>query len=242
MYAILSALEKEAECFIEKTSIKTIDIWNNYKFVVGTFAGQDCVIGYTGIGKVNASVVVSHLIEKYNPLGVFYTGIAGALRRDLNIGDVVIAQDSMQWDVDITPFGFEIGELPSEASPSGENIRTDNIRFYKTEQKLLDKAFRWKPGGFNVTQGIIITGDSFFTTSLRFDKTDLIQELNCDAVDMEGAAAGAACRIHNVPFFLARVISDTMSGTKPKRFKHFMKVSSCKMADLVETILHFDST
>ena len=237
MYAILTALESELECFIEKTSIKAIDIWNNYKFVVGVFAGQDCVIGYTGIGKVNASVVVSHIIEKYKPQSFFYTGIAGALRSDLNIGDVVIAGDSMQWDVNLTAFGFKIGELPSIVSPSGENKKTDNIRFYKTEQKLLEKALKWNPGGFKVTQGRIITGDSFFTTILRDYKADLIQELDCSAVDMEGAAAGAACKIYNTPFFLARVISDTTEGKTPKRFKVFMNDASRKMSELVEHIL-----
>lgn len=237
MYAILTALESESECFIEKTNIKTIDIWNNYKFAVGTFAGQDCVVGYTGIGKVNASVIVSHIIEKYNPQSVFYTGIAGAIKSDLNIGDVVIARDSMQWDVDITAFGFEIGELPSVASHAGENKRTDNIRFFKTEQKLLSKAESWNPGGFKTITSRIITGDSFFSAALHDEKAALLKDLDGDAVDMEGAAAAATCKIYSVPFLLARVISDSVGGAKPKRFKNFMKISSCKMADLIGYIL-----
>lgn len=233
MYAILTALEMEAECFIEKMSIKYVHNWNSYKFIIGTFAGQECIIGHTGIGKVNAAVTVSHLIENYHPPIVFYTGIAGALKSDLNIGDVVIAQDSIQWDIDITSFGFKPGELPSA---------TDNVRFYKSDPELLKKSVKWNPGGFKVKQGRIITGDSFFSVTMCNDKSELVKELNGAAVDMEGAAAGAACRIHNVPFFLARVISDTVGGTKPKKFKQFMKVSSCKMAYLIETILHYDST
>lgn len=235
MYAILTALETEVEQFIEKTSIQSIHEWNNYKFILGTFAGQACIIGHTGIGKVQTAVVVSHIIEKYNPLIVFYTGIAGALEENLNIGDVVIARDSMQWDVDLTPFGFEIGELPF--SGSIENNKTVNVRFYKSEQKLLELALKWNPGGFKVKHGRIITGDSFFTTLIQSRKADFVKEIDGSAVDMEGAAAGAACIIGNVPFFLARVISDTVSGNKPKRFKKFMKDSSKKMSDLIETIL-----
>lgn len=238
MYAIFTALETELEGFIQKTISKSIYKWNNYIFVLGNFAGQDCIFGSTGIGKVNAAVVVSHIIENYHPKVVFYTGIAGALKSDLNIGDVVIAQDSMQWDIDITSFGFKPGELPSANSLSDKKTDTDNVRFYKSDPELLEKAIKWNPGGFNIKQGRIITGDSFFNTVLHHGKNSLVKEIDGYAVDMEGAAAGAASRIHNVPFFLARVISDTVSGIKPKRFKHFMKVSSCKMADLIETLLY----
>jgi adenosylhomocysteine nucleosidase len=237
MIAILTALESESESFIEKTNNKIIQQWNKYKFVTGTFAGQECIIGHTGIGKVNSAVVVSHIIEQYNPSIVFYTGIAGALRTDLNIGDIVISVDSVQWDVNITAFGFEVGELPSAQAPSVENKTVSNVRFYKANPEILEKALKWNPGGFKVKNGRIITGDSFFTTNIQNTKTDLVKALDGYAVDMEGASAGAACGVYNVPFFLARVISDTVSGKKPKRFKQFMKESSQKMADLLEFII-----
>ena len=238
MFAILTALESESESFIIKTKNKSIHHWNKYKFVTGTFAGQECIIGHTGIGKVNSAVVTSYIVEKYNPSIVFYTGIGGALKPDLNIGDVVIAEDSVQWDVDITSFGFEIGELPSGSKVSGEDKSSNNVRFYITEQKLLEKALEWNPGGFKVKQGRIITGDSFFTTSMQNIKADMVKELDGYAVDMEGASVGAACSLHNVPYFLVRVISDTATGKKPKRFKQFMKDSSNKMTELIDFILN----
>jgi len=237
MYAVLSALEAESECFIEKLKNKTVENWNGYRFVIGYFSGQKCIIGHTGVGKVNSAVVVSHIIEKYIPSIVFYTGIAGALRNDLNIGDVVIAVDSIQWDVDITAFGFKIGELPSAIAPSVESKSVNSVRFYKTNPELLIKALKWNPGGYNVTQGRILTGDSFFTASMQNTKTDLVKGLDAYAADMEGASVGAACGMHNVPYFLARVISDTVSGSRSKRFKQFMKKSSCKMANLIDFII-----
>ena len=238
MYAVLSALEAESECFIEKLKNKSIENWNGYRFVIGSFSGQECIIGHTGVGKVNSAVVVSHIIEKYIPSVVFYTGIAGALRNDLNIGDVVIAVDSIQWDVDITSFGFKIGELPSAFASSSDNKSVNHVRFYKTKPELLFKALKWNPGGFKVTQGRILTGDSFFTGSMQNTKDDLVEVLDAYAVDMEGASVGASCKIHNVPYFLARVISDTVSGIRSKRFKQFMKKSSCKMANLIDFIIN----
>ncbi|MCK5674538.1 MAG: hypothetical protein KAH95_14255, partial [Spirochaetales bacterium] len=66
MIAILTALESESESFIIKIKNKSIHYWNKYKFVTGTFAEQECIIGHTGIGKVNSAVVTSYIIEKYN--------------------------------------------------------------------------------------------------------------------------------------------------------------------------------
>ena len=240
MYAILTALEAESDCFIEKTSRKFIHKWNSYKFIIGTFAGQECIIGHTGMGKVQAAVAVSHIIENFKPSIVFYTGIAGSLNSDLNIGDVVIAQDSMQWDIDITLFGFKPGELPEANLSLDKKSDSKIIKFYKTDSKLLKKSEQWIPGGYKVKQGRIITGDSFFNPTLDQEKKSAVEKINADAVDMEGAAAGAACRMNKVSFFLARVISDTPDGRRPKSFKKFLKKSSAKMAELVDFLISCD--
>ena len=107
---------------------------------------------------------------------------------------------------------------------------------HETKRSFI-KASIWNPGGFKVITGRIITGDSFLNTGKRNEMADLLTELNGDAVEMEGAAAAAAARIQNVPFFLARVISDTVDNRKPKRFKQFLKESSNKMSDLVGHML-----
>ncbi len=241
MIALLTALEAEAEGFILKTKISYVDHWNGYEFVIGDFKGQECLIACTGIGKVHSAVVTTYLIDHYSPGTVFFTGIAGALINNLNIGDVVIARDCVQWDVDITSFGFKPGELPL-ANTDQENKRiNDTVRFYKTDSELLIRASTWHPGGFKVRTGRIITGDSFLNTSKRNEIANLLTELNGDAVEMEGASAAAAARMQNVPFFLARVISDTVDGRKPGRFKQFIKEASNKMSNLVEFILDFDS-
>lgn len=237
MIAILTALESESDSFLIKMYNKSIHTWNKYKFVKGIFADQECIIGHTGIGKVNSAVAVSYIIEKYVPSIVFYTGIAGALRSDLNIGDVVIAEDTVQWDVDLTAFGFKVGELPSAQVSSVIDKTADNSRFYKTSPFILAKALKWNPGGFKVKEGRILTGDTFFTPSMQSSKADLLKELDAYAVDMEGASAGAVCNLYNVSFLLARVISDTVKGNKPKRFKQFVRESSSKMTDLIEFII-----
>ena len=235
--ALLTALEAEAECFISKTKNKTVDHWNGHEFTIGDFDGKECIIAHTGIGKVNAAIVTTYIIDHYNPGAVFFTGIAGALDNNLNIADVVIAMDCVQWDVDISLFGFKIGELPSVSSNPGNIKDNEAIRFYKSDPELLEKALTWNPGGFKVCTGRIITGDTFFSINKRNEMANSLSELNGIAVEMEGAAAAASAVMQNVPFFLARVISDTIDGRHPKAFKKFLNESSRKMCSLIEYIL-----
>jgi 5'-methylthioadenosine/S-adenosylhomocysteine nucleosidase len=234
MFAILSALEAELSGFLLKTEIKKIDSWNGLQITLGNFAGRDCVLAYTGIGKVNAAVLTTHIIDFYSPGYIFFTGIAGALNSDLNIGDVVIAEDCVQWDVDISSFGFKIGELP-QSGFSSENKST--VRFYKTDSGLMASALNWKPGGYKLMVGRILTGDSFIDKKKQTEKESVFNDLNGCVVEMEGAASAASAYLQNIPFFLARVISDTCIGERPKKFKKFMIDSSKKASELIGYII-----
>lgn len=243
MIAILGALKEELQVFVGKSEIIRIDIWNGHEIRIAKFAGRDVVITDTGVGKAQAVLVSGHVIDVYQPEALFYIGIAGALTDYLSIGDVIIARDCVQWDFDASALGFEPGEIPSGSTWKSSVKHSDkNIRFIMTDKKLLKAAEGWKRGDQKVIYGRILTGDRFLTSRGRNEIASLIKELEGDAVEMEGAGAGIAAFVNNVPFFLARVISDTVDGRKPKRFKQFLKESSNKMSDLVEFILDFDST
>ena len=40
------------------------------------------------------------------------TGIAGSLNNDINIGDIVLSTDTLQHDMDVVAFGYELGQVP----------------------------------------------------------------------------------------------------------------------------------
>ncbi len=242
MYAILSALEEELQVFVRKSEIIRTDIWNGHKIRIVKFAGRDVVITDTGVGKAQAALVSGHVIDVYQPEALFYTGIAGALTDDLSIGDVIIARDCVQWDFDAAALGFKPGEVPAGSTWKSSVKHSDrNIRFIMSDKKLLKAAEGWKWDDQKVDQkviyGRIFTGDRFLTSLGRSEIASLIKELEGDAVEMEGAGAGMAAFVNDVPFFLARVISDTTDGRHPKKFKKFLSESSRKMYSLIEHIL-----
>ncbi len=242
MIAILSALEEELQSFIEKSIIIRTEIWNSHKIRIVKFAGRDVLVTNTGVGKVQAALVSGHVISVYQPDALFYTGIAGALKDNLSIGDVIIARDCVQWDFNAVTLGFEPGEVPAGSTWKSSVKHSDkNIRFIMSDKKLLKASEGWKWEDRKVNQkviyGRIFTGDRFLTPRGRREIASLIKELEGDAVEMEGAGAGIAAFVNNVPFFLARVISDTTDGRHPKKFKKFLSESSGKMCSLIEYIL-----
>ena len=70
------------------------------------------VLTQSGIGKVNASISTTLLIEKFNPEVVINTGSAGALDQTLSIGDILVSNHVLYHDANATAFGYEYGQIP----------------------------------------------------------------------------------------------------------------------------------
>ena len=66
----------------------------------------------SGIGKVNAAIATTLLIQQYSPDVVLNTGSAGGFKESLEVGTVVISDEVRHHDVDATAFGYEIGQVP----------------------------------------------------------------------------------------------------------------------------------
>ena len=112
MIGIIGAVLEEAEAIrneMKNISEKTI---YGIHFYEGEINGQKVVFVQSGIGKVNAAITATLLIEKFNVKEVIFSGVAGSLDARLKIGDVVIGRDIVQQDVDATSFGYKMGQIP----------------------------------------------------------------------------------------------------------------------------------
>ena len=112
MIGIIGAVIEEAEAI--KKEIKDIkeNIINGISFFTGKFNDKDAVFVQSGIGKVNAAITATLLIEKFGVSEVIFSGVAGSLDERLKVGDVVIGRDVVQHDVDATAFGYRMGQIP----------------------------------------------------------------------------------------------------------------------------------
>ena len=169
-------------------------------------------------------MTTQRLIDVCKPECILFGGIAGSLNPKYSIGDLVIARDCMQHDLDATRFHFRLGEVPFEG-----------IREIPCDPKLARIALSWDSGETAVHQGRILTGDRFLA-----DKSShrlLIEELGGDAVEMEGAGVGIVSHVNRVPFLLIRVISDKADGDAPTNFKVFLRRAADTLFDVVHHLL-----
>jgi 5'-methylthioadenosine/S-adenosylhomocysteine nucleosidase len=211
--AILGAMEAEITEFLAHSELLRRDEWNGFAFHIIRLEGREAVLAKCGIGKVFAALVSQHLIDTYAPARLLFTGVAGALNPAYEIGDVVVARDCIQHDVDGRALGFARGHL----------LYTD-LKAFAADAAMAGLAASAPAVGHRIHTGRILTGDQFMTRDEINHHRYLMEELAGDAVEMEGGAMAQVCAVNRVPFAVVRTISDRADGDAVHDFNRFLPV------------------
>ena len=223
---LLSALDEEISGFVSALGDRSDEQWRALHIWTGTLEQRRVVVAKTGVGKSMAALVAQALVDRYRPEAVFFSGIAGALDPALQIGDLLVADDCLQYDLDARPLGFLLGEIPHSG-----------YRVLPSDATLLSCAKEFRPRGFRVVCGRVLTGDRFLTAADKASSRHLTEELGGSAVDMEGASAGLVAAFNGLPFILVRAISDRADGTSPRSFARFLHEASLRTSQLIAFLL-----
>ena len=108
---ILGAMDQEVALLNDSLDNVKVEQKSHLTFYVGTLHGTEVVLVKCGIGKVAAAIATTLLIDHYAPDFVVNTGSAGGFDKALNIGDLVIGTEVQHHDVDVTHFGYELGQV-----------------------------------------------------------------------------------------------------------------------------------
>lgn len=168
------------------------------EFVELMIGNKSVVAVQSGIGKVNAGICTQILADLFEVDLVINTGIAGALHKDIDVGDIVISTDLVQHDVDVTGFGYEAGHIPgmpTTSFPTDEELR--KLAFQVCKEVNLD---------IHVFMGRIVSGDQFVSSSEL--KKKLVEEFGGYCTEMEGAAIAQTAYLNNISCLVLRAISD----------------------------------
>ena len=213
MIAILGAMREEVAPLLERIKdYKEVKHANNV-FYLANFSSKELVIAYSKIGKVNAALTASVMIEKFGARKLLFTGVAGALNPNLKIGDMLYATSLVQHDVDITAFGHPHGYVPETSI----FIKSDDALNALASSVAAEK-------GIELKGGIIATGDQFICDNAK--KEWLKATFKADAAEMEGASVALVCESLGVPFFVLRAISDEAGGSAEFDFDKFLQDSA----------------
>lgn len=237
--AILGAFDEEVTILQKQlTGIQEQEI-EGISFVTGRLRGKRVVIAWTGIGKVNAAMTTTLLIEHFRPNEVVFTGIAGGINPDLQPGDIVIAAKTAQHDLCIiTPDGIENFGVHNPANQKRNPV------FFQADERLVKLAelsakqvapekIKTSAGqrAPEIIKGVVVTGDAFIASAEKC--TELRDRLGADAVEMEGAAVAQICYQRNVPCIVIRSISDKANEKAVEDVEKFYKMAARNSASLV---------
>lgn len=223
MIGIICAVVEEAEALKSViTNIKE-EIIHNIKFYVGKLNNNDVVFVQSGIGKVNAAMTTTLLIEKFNVKEIVFSGVAGSVNENLKIGDIVIGVDVVQHDMDVTEFGYEKGQIP----------QMDTYSFFG-EKSIVDKVKNLKIENINLFFGRIITGDQFI--SGKEVKTKMGVDFRALCVDMESGAVAQVCYLMKVPFLIIRSISDSITDESTMEYNEFVKLAANNSKEILKRL------
>lgn len=223
---IIGAMAQEVEILRNlMVDPKTTEL-TNCKIYEGNINNTCIALLQSGIGKVSAAMGTTLLIQLTQPDIIINTGSAGGLNPTLNVGDILISTEVRHHDVDVTAFGYEIGQLPQNPAAF-----KPNEQLVKLAQKEAKKA------GFNVVSGLICSGDAFINGNEKIN--EIRQNFpNVAAVEMEAAAIAQVCHGFNVPFVIVRAVSDVADKKSHLSFEEFLPLAAEKSSAIVLAMLN----
>ncbi|MEU2441584.1 5'-methylthioadenosine/S-adenosylhomocysteine nucleosidase [Niallia taxi] len=224
--AIIGAMEEEVSILREQMENKKEQTIAGFQFIEGNLADKEVVLLRSGIGKVNAAMSTTILMQAYKPDYLINTGSAGGLNPDLNVGDVVISSEVRHHDVDATIFGYEYGQVPQMPA----SFAADNSLIHIAEESAKEV------GEYAVVRGLITTGDSFINDP---ERADFIKSkfTGLQAVEMEAAAIAQVAYKHEIPFVIIRSLSDIAGKESHLSFDQYLEKAAVHSANLVVGIV-----
>lgn len=227
MLGIIGAMDVEVNQI--KSELQNIEITKkaNMEFYKGTLDGKDVVIVRSGIGKVNAGICTQILCDLFDVSAIINTGIAGSLNDDINIGDIVLSEDTLQHDVDAVAFGYDVGVIPQMV----ESI-------FKGDSYLIDlakSACDSVCSDINYFTGRVVSGDQFISDKSK--KEWLVNTFKGYCTEMEGAAIAQAAYLNNIPFLIVRSISDKADDSAHMDYPTFEAMAVANSVKLIKEIV-----
>lgn len=241
--AILGAFPPELVLLKAQLQQPSDTVIQHIHFTEGILNGRKVVLAQTGIGKVNAAITTTLLLDHFQPREVVFTGIAGGINPALSPGDLVIGTQTAYHDYGtVTP-----DSMKRRATRNPFNMQ-ENPEFFTCDSVLVAAALaagktlalenitgsngRRAP---HIIAGTIITGDVFVASAAATQQ--LRSSLRADATEMEGAAVAQVCWQQKTPFIIIRSLSDDAGNNASALVRNFYEIAARNSAKLVVALM-----
>ncbi|MCW7538879.1 5'-methylthioadenosine/adenosylhomocysteine nucleosidase [Aquabacterium sp. A7-Y] len=243
--AIMAAMQEELRALLALMPDEHKQVLGGREFWLGHLHGHEVVLVLSRIGKVAAATTASLLAARFEPSELLFVGVAGGLGPAVKVGDVVVAEDLLQHDLDASPL-FPRHEVPLYGRSRFVSDAGMNRRLAAAVQAVLAEAPRhlgasavaeFGLGAPTLHRGLIVSGDRFVASgaesaALRAELPDAL------AVEMEGAAVAQVCHDLSLPCAVMRTVSDRADDSAHVDFNAFIReVASAYSAAVVAAYL-----
>lgn len=187
-----------------------------------SIGGEDVAAVTSGIGMANAAAATEFLIQTMMPQRIVNFGCAGAHRRDLVPGDIVIASELINHTLmQILPDGTErytgYADETEGEHQHGIELKPDPAMLEKAQMAAAShppepwpQELFWPPSVPyrlpNVYLGPVVSAD---TWTQAHDRLDILHDRHgslCE--EMEAAAVGRIAGLHGIPLLVIKDISN----------------------------------
>ena len=228
---VLGAVPEEVELLNQDLAAAGKDSVGDRTYRFGRLYGQEVILAHARMGKVAAAVTATRLIETYETDLIVFVGVAGGVAPDVSIGDIVVASELIQHDMNARPL-FPRYEIPllgrgrfavdpdliEGALEAAQGYIQDDL------SRDISAAQRQSLGLTNpkALSGLIVSGDQFIHDPRQLAEIqNELPEAKC--VEMEGAAVAQVCAEHQIPCLVIRTVSDRADGAAGKDFSVFLE-------------------
>jgi adenosylhomocysteine nucleosidase len=226
--ALMAALPEELQTLRAALEDAQLQHHAGREFHTGRLDGHDVVLVLSRIGKVAAATTAAMLIERYGTEAIVFTGVAGGLGDAVQVGDVVVARELLQHDLDASPLyprhevpGTARARFPSDAALTDALAAAARAALDAERIGLAESLAALGISRPTVHEGLVISGDRFVATAIEGQalRAELPDAL---AVEMEGAAVAQVCHDCDVPFAVLRTVSDRADDSASVDFRRFV--------------------
>ena len=108
-------------------------------FTSGTLNGKELVVVVCGVGKVNAAMCSFAMIQNYKPDCIINSGVAGSVSEKVSVGDIVVAVNVVEHDMNTTALGDLQGEvsIATKRLPTNFLLLQINLRIQEPKKERL---------------------------------------------------------------------------------------------------------
>ncbi len=226
--AIVGAMVEETEPLLAATVDAVVERAGPFVLHRAWLDGVPVLLATCGIGKVQAAALTQALLDR-GAAAVLFTGVAGGVDPTLRVGDLVVAADALQHDVDVTALGYALGQVPGHHAVrwvADADLRDRVVAAARTVAAT---------EGVRVVVGTVASGDRFVADP--DDVARLRSTFGAACAEMEGAAVAQVCAAWGTPWAIVRSVSDTADHDAHVDFRAFTTVAAARAVAVVRGTL-----